>query len=64
MTERIMLLPNPPKLLDGEAATLTEFLFDLAASVEMHYSHQLRRHYRRKPTSYCENNEEEDSEPF
>jgi hypothetical protein len=64
MTERIMLLPNPPLLRDEEAAKLTEFLFDLAAAAEMHYSHQLRRHYRRKRTPYNEYNEENDSESF
>ncbi len=46
MTERITLLPNPPELSDEAAAIITEFLFDIAMAVELHYSHQLRRHYR------------------
>jgi hypothetical protein len=58
-----MILPNPPKLRDEEAVVITEFLFDIATAVEMHYSHQLRRHYR-KYTLAPENKREDDSEPF
>ena len=63
MTERIMVLPNPPSLSDDEAVTVTEFLFDIATAVEMHYSHQLRRHYRNY-TLQSEYKKEDDSELF
>ena len=62
MNERIMLLPNPPTLRDEEAATITEFLFDIATAVEMHYSHQLRRHYRCRSYPEFENQREDDLE--
>ncbi len=64
MTERMMLLPNPPVLRDDEAATLTEFLYDIAMTVEMHYGHQLRRHYRKRECAQCGNPAEDDAEPF
>ena len=64
MTERIMLIPNPPTLSDEAAATITQFLFDIAMAAEMHYGCQLRRHYRNKANLHCENQAEDDSDPF
>ena len=58
------LLPNPPELRDDEAATLTEFLYDIAMAAEMHYDHQLRRHYRKRECPRSGNPAEDEAEPF
>ena len=41
------LIALPTELSDEAAATLLEWLYELAASLESHYAAQLHRHYRR-----------------
>ncbi len=47
LSEHPPLIALPTELSDEAAATLLEWLYELAANLESHYAAQLHRHYHR-----------------